>query len=127
MESEFFEYNEKVFQTFQEIIYACDMIINWNENIKDYNDYLISPDGVKNLAATCMMVESIGENIKNIDRLLPNFLNENYPEIPWRELKGVRDQIAHRYFRIDAEIVYDFVKNEIERLRKTCKIILGEE
>ena len=117
-------FEEKVYQAFQEIISACDLILLWNEKTHCYDDYLISPEVMKNLAASCMMIESIGENIKNIDRLMPDYLETAYPDIPWKELKGIRDQIAHKYFRIDAEIVFDFVSNVILPLKETCKSII---
>ncbi len=46
-------------------------------------------------------------------------VNDNSPEIPWRNIKGIRDHIAHGYFDIDAEIIYDVTLNEIPRLRET--------
>ncbi|NCE71176.1 DUF86 domain-containing protein, partial [Muribaculaceae bacterium M3] len=48
-----------------------------------------------------------------------SIVNDNSPEIPWRNIKGIRDHIAHGYFDIDAEIIYDVTLNEIPRLRET--------
>ncbi len=53
------------------------------------------------------------EACKKIDKLMPMFLETQCPEIPWREVKGMRDHIAHGYFDIDAEVVYLVVKEEI--------------
>ena len=39
----------------------------WNENAKDADEWLSSPDGMKTLAANCMLLEAIGEGFRNID------------------------------------------------------------
>jgi uncharacterized protein with HEPN domain len=96
---------------------ACDMIILWNKDTHSADDYLTSPDGMQLLAASCMMIESIGEGLKKIDRIFPDFLVSNAPDTPWKEIKGLRDHIAHGYFNIDADIVYDVVANEIPTLK----------
>ena len=95
---------------------ACEMIMQWNREITSVQDYLFSPVGMEKMAASCMLIQSIGEGVKKIDRLLPDFFKENAPEIPWRSIKGLRDHIAHGYFNIDADIVFDVAVNEIPRL-----------
>ena len=96
---------------------ACDLIICWNQSVISVDDYLCSPDGMQKMAATCMIIESIGEGIKKIDRLNQDFLTSNAPHIPWRNIKGLRDHIAHGYFNLDAEIIFDVAKNEIPGIR----------
>ena len=39
----------------------------WNASLTDVDDLLTSPDGMKTLAADCMLIEAIGEGIKRID------------------------------------------------------------
>ena len=102
-----------------------DLIMHWNAEIYSVNDYVTSPDGLKTLAATCMHLESIGEAIKKIDKISPLFLEENSPQIPWKSIKGMRDHIAHGYFEIDADIVYDVVTSEIENLYIVIKKLIN--
>lgn len=99
------------------MVNACEMITLWNQDVTDYNDYLCSPEGMQKMAASCMMIESIGEGIKKVEKLLPGLLARRQPTIPWRQIAGMRDHIAHGYFNIDAEIVIDVVKNEIAPLK----------
>ncbi len=73
------------------------------------------------MAASCMLIESIGEGVKKIDKLYPGFLSDNEPDIPWKNVKGLRDHIAHGYFNIDADIVYDVAINEIHILQSSIK------
>ncbi len=71
------------------------------------------------MAASCMLIESIGESVRKIDRLTQGLLYEKFPNTPWREIMGLRDHIAHGYFNLDAEIILDVVKNEIPTLQQT--------
>jgi uncharacterized protein with HEPN domain len=73
---------------------------------------------MQKMAATCMLIESIGEGLKKIDRTIPDFLQNNAPDVPWHEIKGLRDHIAHGYFNLDADIIFDVAINEIPTLRE---------
>lgn len=96
---------------------ACNYIISWNENVSSEDFYLSSPNGMEKLAANCMLLESIGEGVKKLERLIPGFLSENKPDIPWKLIMGLRDHIAHGYFEIDASIIFDVTINEIPKLK----------
>lgn len=79
---------------------------------------------MKTLAATSMLLEAIGEGIKNIDRLSDGKLLCLLPEIPWDDVKGMRDHIAHGYFDIDAEIIFNVVKQDLKPLSKAILFLL---
>lgn len=96
----------------------------WNEPYSDLNDMLSSPDGVKTLAADCMLIEAIGEGFKRIDERTNQTLLLSRPEIPWKAVKGMRDHIAHGYFDINNELVWDVVKNDLPALRDAVDYFL---
>ena len=77
----------------------------WNESISDARDFHLTPEGVKTLAADCMLIEAIGEGIKRIDERTNGLLLPSRPEIPWKAVKGMRDHIAHGYFDINSDFV----------------------
>lgn len=70
------------------------------------------------LAANCTLITAIGEGINRINRVIPNFLESNFPEIPWHAIVGMRNHIAHGYFELDADIVFEAVKNAIPPLKE---------
>lgn len=114
-----------VAHTLRQLSEACSLIMHWNKATTSADDYLTSPEGIEKMAASCMLIESIGEGVKKIDKKLPEFLVKNAPEIPWRNIAGLRDHIAHGYFNLDADIIFDVVKNEIPALKETLeKLIL---
>ena len=89
----------------------------WNGPINSIDELLASPDGMKTLAADCMLIEAIGEGIKRIDERTHQELLTHRPEIPWKAVKGMRDHIAHGYFDINTDLVWDVVKNDLPALR----------
>ena len=89
----------------------------WNAPLTDVNDLLTSADGMKTLAADCMLIEAIGEGVKRVDERTHQQLLPLRPEIPWKAVKGMRDHIAHGYFDINSDLVWDVVKNDLPALR----------
>ena len=97
---------------------------DWNSNIISSDDYYSSPDGMKNLAASCMLIEAIGEGIKQIDKITDGRLLVNRPEIPWKDVIGIRNHIAHGYFDIDGDMVLDVVKNDLDSLLEAINFFM---
>jgi uncharacterized protein with HEPN domain len=62
--------------------------------------------------AVTLNLQIIGEASKNI----PENIREQYPKIPWRNIIGLRNIIAHTYFYLDEDILWDTVKNELNPL-----------
>ena len=46
------------------------------------------------------------------------------PGIPWRDIAGMRDRLAHKYWRLDSAIVWSVVENDLAKLRKAIRRIL---
>ena len=109
-----------------QMIESCDLIMTWNERIVEANDYPTTPAGIEKMAASCMLIEAIGEGVKKIDKIAPGFLAEKNPETQWKKIMGLRDHIAHGYFNLDAEIIFDVVKNEIPPLKDILKMIKND-
>ena len=96
----------------------------WNNNVQSSDDYYCSPDGMKNLAASCMLIEAIGEGVKQIDKITDGKLLVKRPEIPWKDVIGIRNHIAHGYFDIDGDMVFDVVKNDLDSLLEAIEYFI---
>ena len=116
---------EIILGLFQQIEESILLLEQWNQDVKDVDDYLLSPDGMKNLAATCMLIEAIGESVKKIDRKTHGELLVLRPEIPWKMVMGMRDHIAHGYFNIDAEMVFQTVKKNLSPLLEAIRFFIN--
>lgn len=115
---------EIVSDTLSQIREAIDNIKEWSREIKSGDDFVTSSDGMRTLAAVCMLLEAIGEGIKKIDkRTESQLLRVVCPEIPWKNIMGMRDHIAHGYFNIDADFVFDVVNSDLEPLKEAVEKI----
>lgn len=72
--------------------------------------------------ATMMNFVLIGEMV---DRISERTKTE-HPEVDWKEIKGLRNIIAHNYLGIDAEEVWQIVQTYIPKLQKQLLGILSE-
>lgn len=108
----------RVFLTLESIGRTICQLIEWNQNISSADDYYQSPAGMQLLAANCTLITAIGEGINRINRVMPDFLQSSFPDIPWIDIVGMRNR-AHGYFELDADIVYEAVKNDIPPLYET--------
>ncbi|MBR4561666.1 MAG: DUF86 domain-containing protein [Bacteroidales bacterium] len=107
---------DRVIGIFRQIENAIEQLKNWNANIETAEDYYLSPDGMQKLAASCMLIEAIGEGIHQIDSLTEGKLLPERPEIPWEDVVGIRNHIAHGYFDIDGEVVLMVVQQDLDPL-----------
>lgn len=66
-------------------------------------------------------LEVIGEAVKQI----PEEVRQQYPNIQWRSIAGMRDKLIHEYFGVDHDIVWDAATAKIPELEATVIAILG--
>ena len=96
------------------------------KNINSSDDFLEDENGLEKLDSIAMRLVAIGEGFKNIDKLSNNKLLKNYPNIPWKNVKGIRDILSHHYFTLDAEVIFDICKNDINKLLQTTIQIMKD-
>jgi len=68
-------------------------------------------------------LQVIGEAVKN----LPEEIREDYPDIPWRKVAGMRDRLIHGYFTVDFYKVWETIKRDLPPLKKIISEILKYE
>lgn len=67
-------------------------------------------------------IHVIGEATKNI----PSTIKSKYKKLPWKDMAGIRDKIAHFYFGIDYAIVWKVVKERLPEIRELIDGILKD-
>lgn len=110
---------KKIFQTVERILAN-------SETITSPSFYLLTPSGMESLESTCMLLIAIGEGVKGVDKLTDKKLLSFYPEMDWKGVMGMRDIIAHHYFDLDAEIVYDVIKHDLPKLKDVLQQIIDD-
>ena len=124
MEFASLEKRNRIKYTLEQIDNAINQLKEWNEDVDNADTFYLSSSGMQKLAANCMLIEAIGEGIKQIDEHSEGKLLPERPEIPWRDVVGIRNCIAHGYFEVDAELVLVTIKNDLDPLQAAIKYFL---
>ena len=108
-----------ILSTLEDVQYSLELIRARCQDIDSSDDFLNDELGIERLDSISMRLIAIGEGFKNIDKLSDKKLLVNYPNIPWKEVKGIRDVLSHHYFDLDAETIFDICENRLEELLGT--------
>jgi uncharacterized protein with HEPN domain len=91
-----------------DIVTAIQRILRYTDDVSradlEAND--------EKLSAILYQISIIGEATK---RLSPTF-RDAHPEIPWREIAGMRNVIVHEYDQLDLDVIWDVVQNKLPEL-----------
>ena len=110
----------------EDILSAIEKLEERTKDVHSIDDFLSSPSGMVLLDATCMLLIAIGESLKNLDKTTNGLLLPTYPSIPWKNVKGLRDIIAHHYFDVDALQILWIIKNEVSPLKDAIAFFMKE-
>ena len=105
-------------------LYVRDIL----QNMRDAEDFIqgltyeqFAPDK-KTVNAVIRSIEVIGEAAKHV----PTSIRSKYPDVPWKEMAGMRDKVIHFYFGVDLETVWLVVKERIPAIKPIIQEILRD-
>ena len=90
--------------------------------IEEYTEGITKEDFISSVQlqdAVIRRIEIIGEAVKN----LPVETKDRYPDIPWKEIAGMRDVLIHGYFGVDLELTWNVVEKEVQELKKNMIMV----
>jgi len=67
----------------------------------------------KTLSAVIRKLEIIGEAVKQ----LGEDIRQTHPEIPWKQIAGMRDKLIHFYFGVNAHLVWQTIHSRLPELK----------
>lgn len=102
----------------EDIAAASDKIAQFIEGMT-YGQFV---KDAKTTYAVVRALEVIGEAAKRV----PSSVRAQYPEIPWREMTGIRDKLIHDYFGVNLEVVWKTALEDVPNLGLQARRILIE-
>lgn len=70
-------------------------------------------------------IEIIGEASNNVQRVNAEFA-ANHSEIPWEVMYGMRNRVSHAYHKVDMEVVWRTIQNDLPGLYKLIQEAVGD-
>ena len=74
----------------------------------------------KTASAVIRKFEIIGE----VARQIPEGMRQDYPEVPWKEMAGMRDRLIHFYFGVNYRLVWRTIQEDLPQLKRQIQRIL---
>ncbi|MBK8946944.1 MAG: DUF86 domain-containing protein [Ignavibacteriae bacterium] len=110
---------ELIKEILNNILWSIEQINIRSSSVSNFEEFVKSNSGLEKLDSVCMQLINLGEALKQIDKITQNNLLINYSEVDWKSAKGMRDIITHHYFDIDAEVVFNVIKNRLPLMKET--------
>lgn len=95
---------------------ACSDILDFTRGFSSSSE--LTKDR-RTFLAVVRCLEILGEAARQV----PQEFKDKHEEIPWREISSLRNIIAHEYFGLDQEILWDVVQTQIPELLDNLKKI----
>jgi len=94
------------FQTYvEDIVDAMNSIEEYTKGLT----YDAFAKDKKTVDAVIRNFEIIGEATKYI----PGKIRKEYPQVPWKDMAGMRDKLIHRYFGVKLDVVWKTIKERL--------------
>lgn len=104
----------------EHIVSYCFQIEETIQRFGDSKEAFQTDAIYRNAAALCIL--QIGELVGN----LTDDFRIQHPSIPWRQIKAMRNIIAHRYGTIDPDTTWEIMKDDIPTLKNHCQFIIEQ-
>ena len=102
----------------EDILESLDLISEYTEGL-DYNSWA---NDRKTIDAVIRNIEIIGEAATHI----PEDVQEKYNDIPWYQMKGMRNILIHEYFGVDEDVLWKTIKEDLPVLKTKIHKMINE-
>ena len=107
------------------VLEALERIPRRFQGMADSEDFRASADGIDRMDAICMILIAAGEEFKKIDRQTEGTLFRSLPLRLARRI-GVRDVMAHGYFDVDTEELFNICRDDVPSLIETLRTMIKD-
>ena len=104
--------------------HIVEAIVRITDYLQDIHDFAEFQRDTRTQDAVVRNLEVIGEASNQIRAMSPEFV-AGHPELPWIEMRGMRNKIIHNYFDVDWSVVWDTANNDLPGLKRLLEALLS--
>ena len=105
----------------EHIVSYCQQIEQTVERFGNSTETFQNDPIYRNAAALCIL--QIGELVGK----LTDEFRAQHPAVPWRQIKAMRNIVAHSYGTVDPETTWEIITDDIPALKKYCETIIASQ
>ncbi|GAB2573986.1 HepT-like ribonuclease domain-containing protein [Spirosoma areae] len=114
-------YNIKNLSSICTMLECIEKIFLYSKPFTNIEDFIWANDQ-QNYNASWGLLLVVGEESKRLDSGLKN----EHPQIPWRNIAGMRNFLAHDYRGIDYDLVYEVINKNLPALKEVLVDMVGK-
>ena len=115
---------DRIISYIQTAIDEMELAEKMSEPIVEPDDFGKNLNGMTIFRACSMSIQCITENFIKVRNNTQSGFFKKYNTIPWKEVFGMRNFIAHEYANVDEEAIFTTLKTDLPELKRVSKLIL---
>ena len=104
----------------RDMVVSCDLIGEYVAGTQTFDEFEID---MLRRDAVCYRLSVIGESVGQVLDRLQTLL----PQMPWSEIKGMRNLVLHDFFSVDARTVWETARNDVPQLLEALRTVVRPE
>ncbi len=117
--------NRLLRERLEAILAALERVPGRFAKVQSPQDFVASEVGREHLDSISMVLLSVGEAFRQINEKTQGEFLSQYPEIPWKAVIGMRNVLAHDYFSVNEEVIFNTCASNIPPLIDTVRRMLA--
>jgi uncharacterized protein with HEPN domain len=91
------------------------------ESIEQIEEYLVNTDDGDSLKQDRKTLDAVIRNLAIIGEAANNLSDEfkrQHPDLPYKDIIGMRNVVVHDYFGVNSKVIWDTCKEDLPRLKE---------
>lgn len=107
---------QRVLSQLNFIISEISFAIETTKEVSDENFFGTTAEGMILFRSSCMCIQNISEGFRQVDSHTGGELLPQYKDVPWPQIKGIRNLLAHEYLSVEEPEILSILQQDLPNL-----------
>lgn len=107
---------QRVLSQLNFIISEISFAIETTKEVPDENFFGTTAEGMILFRSSCMCIQNISEGFRQVDSHTGGELLPQYKDVPWLQIKGIRNLLAHEYLSVEEPEILSILQQDLPNL-----------